>query len=397
MPKTIILIVAAGRGMRAGGNLPKQYQQLAGQAVLTHTLDALQQHPLHSHMAAIIHPDDEELYAAATKNFGERLLPPVFGGETRQQSVLKGLTALAPLLPDLVLIHDAARPFIDPQLIDRVIEGLTREHAVCPAIPVTDTLKQAKSGFITKTADRSKLFAAQTPQGFHFSLIHDLHKKAAKEKNATFTDDASLAEWAGLKVQLVEGSARNHKLTTKRDMQMAELVLAQTYKTETRLGNGFDVHAFEAGDGVILCGIKIPFDRKLKGHSDADVAMHALTDAIYGALGEGDIGQHFPPSEAKWKGADSSIFLKHAVELVTKRGGKVVNIDITIICELPKISPHQDKMRQKLSEIMGINAHRISIKATTTEGLGFTGRKEGIAAQAIANISLPEPREPHDV
>ncbi|MCF6197807.1 MAG: bifunctional 2-C-methyl-D-erythritol 4-phosphate cytidylyltransferase/2-C-methyl-D-erythritol 2,4-cyclodiphosphate synthase [Hyphomicrobiaceae bacterium] len=397
MPKTVLLIVAAGRGMRAGGEIPKQYQQLAGQAVLTHTLEALKGHPLISHMLTIIHPDDIELYEAATRPFGINLLPPVFGGETRQKSVLKGLLALEELNPDLVLIHDAARPFISPRLITHTIEALAHHEAVLPAVPVTDTIKQAKNETIMQTVDRQNLFAAQTPQGFKFPLILDLHKRADLENNVDFTDDASLAEGAGVKVQLVKGSPRNTKLTTKRDMEMAELVLANTSKMETRFGSGFDVHAFEEGDGVTLCGIKIPFDRQLKGHSDADVAMHALTDALYGALGKGDIGQHFPPSDIQWKGVASSVFLKHAVELVTKRGGKIINTDLTIICEQPKISPHQEAMRQNISKIIGIEAHRIAIKATTTEGLGFTGRKEGIAAQAIANISLPVQTENGDV
>ena len=340
MPKTVLLIVAAGRGMRAGGGVPKQYQLLAGKSVLTHTLLAVMNHPLISHTLTIIHPDDKKLYKVATRQFGNKLLPPVMGGDTRQKSVLKGLLALEGLKPDLVLIHDAARPFIGPRLITHTLEELSRYEAVLPAIPVTDTIKQAKNATIIQTVDRQNLFAAQTPQGFRFSLILDLHIKADQKNNMDFTDDASLAEGAGVKVQLVKGSPRNVKLTTKRDMEMAELVLANRSKMETRFGSGFDVHAFEAGDEVTLCGIKIPFDRMLKGHSDADVAMHALTDGLYGALGTGDIGQHFPPSDARWKDVASSVFLKHAVELVMKRGGKIINTDLTIICEQPKISPY---------------------------------------------------------
>ncbi len=397
MPKTVFLIVAAGRGRRAGGEIPKQYQQLAGKAVLTHTLQAVIGHSLVSHIQTLIHPDDQELYKAATHAFGKGLLPPVMGGQTRQKSVMNGLLALQDLNPDFVLIHDAARPFIDPSLITRTIEGLSHHEAVLPAIPVTDTIKQAKHSIVVQTVDRASLFAAQTPQGFSFPYILDLHKKADLVDDADFTDDASLVEWSGNSVQLIEGSDRNIKLTTRRDMEMAELLLANAVQRETRIGSGFDVHAFEEGDAVILCGIKIPFEHQLKGHSDADVAMHALTDAIYGALGAGDIGQHFPPSDRQWKGAASSIFLKHAVDLLTKCGGKIINTDLTIICEQPKISPHQEAMRQNLSQIMDIDAHRISIKATTTEGLGFTGRGEGIAAQAIANISIPAETEADDV
>jgi len=397
MPKTVFLIVAAGRGMRAGGGVPKQYQQLAGKAVLTHTLQAVIGQPAISHTLTIIHPDDKELYKAATHPFGKGLLPPVMGGKTRQKSVLNGLLALRELNPDNVLIHDAARPFIDPQLITRTLEGLSHHEAVLPAIPVTDTIKQVERSIVMRTVDRARLFAAQTPQGFSFPYILDLHKKADLVDNANFTDDASLVEWSGNSVQVIKGSVRNIKLTTQRDMEMAELVLAHALQLETRIGNGFDVHAFEAGNGVTLCGIKIPFDRQLKGHSDADVAMHALTDAIYGALGEGDIGRHFPPTVQKWKDVASAVFLEHAIEMVEKRGGKIINIDLTIICEQPKISLHHQKMREQLARIMDIKAQRISIKATTTEGLGFTGRAEGIAAQAIANISLPVREEPHHV
>ncbi len=389
MPETALLIVAAGRGHRAGGNGPKQYVKLAGKTVLAHTISAFIDLPHVSKIITVIHRDDEALYREAARAFGDRLLPPVFGGDTRQQSVLHGLRALAPLRPGFVLIHDAARPFVDSTLIARVVDGLARHEAVLPAISVTDTIKRVKDELVEETVDRANLYAAQTPQGFAFPLIQELHERAAKEKDVQFTDDVSLAEWAGVRVQRVEGRANNFKLTTPRDMEMAELILAASQQMETRTGSGFDVHPFEAGDAVTLCGITIPFDQKLKGHSDADVAIHALTDALYGALGEGDIGHHFPPSDAQWKGADSSVFLTHATELVAQRGGKIINIDLTIICEKPKISPHQPEMRQKLSQIMKIDAHRISIKATTTEGLGFAGRGEGIAAQAVATISVP--------
>ena len=389
MPETALLIVAAGRGQRVGGDCPKQYFELAGKTVLAHTISAFARLPHISQIITVIHKDDEALYQAATHRFDDRLMPPVFGGDTRQQSVRHGLRALAPSRPDLVLIHDAARPFVDETLVARVLDGLAQHDAVLPAISVTDTIKRVKNNLVEKTVDRADLYAAQTPQGFAFPRILELHERAAKEKDGQFTDDVSLAEWAGVKVQRVEGHANNFKLTTPRDMQMAELILAASPQMETRTGSGFDVHCFEAGDEVTLCGVTIPFDQKLKGHSDADVAMHAITDALYGALGEGDIGQHFPPSDERWKGADSSVFLTHATELVARRGGRIINIDLTIICEWPKISPHQQEMRDKLSQIMKIDAHRISIKATTTEGLGFAGRGEGIAAQAVATVSVP--------
>ncbi len=399
MPNTIILIVAAGRGSRAGGDIPKQYVRLGEKHVLSRTIEACMRHPLVGGIITVIHPDDVELYGAATAEFSEKLLPPVMGGKTRQESVFNGLKALESRHPDFVLIHDAARPFVDSLLINRVIEGLVYQDAVLPVIPVTDTVKQIDNNHVTRTVRRSNLFRAQTPQGFTFQLIVELHKRAKLEKNIVFTDDVSLAEWAGMKVLSVEGSAENQKLTTRRDMEMAELVLAggAARNTETRTGFGFDVHRFEPGDSIMLCGVKIPFDKKLKGHSDADVAMHALTDALYGAIGEGDIGTHFPPGDSQWKGVRSAIFLEHAVGMINERGGKLVNIDLTIVCEQPKISPHREAMRAELGRIMGLEAKRISIKATTTEQLGFTGRGQGIAAQAIASITLPNAREPKDV
>ena len=389
MPKTVILIVAAGRGQRAGGTVPKQYQKLSKRHVLSRTIEVFSRHPLVDQIATVIHLDDAELYAAATAEFGQKLMPPVEGGETRQDSVCKGLEALAHHNPQLVLIHDAARPFVDHDLINRIIEGLSAHDAVLPVIPVTDTIKQIEDGLVQRTVERHHLYGAQTPQGFRFPVILDLHRQAANDKNTSFTDDASIAESAGTDVHCVEGNIENIKLTTKRDMQMAELVLAKDTKTESRIGSGYDVHRFEPGAGVTLCGVTIPFDKQLRGHSDADVAMHALTDALYGALGEGDIGTHFPPDDPQWKDVGSAIFLAHAAELVRKQGGTIVNTDLTIICEQPKITPHRLAMRTELSRIMDIDAHRIAIKATTTETLGFTGRGEGIAAQAVAMISIP--------
>ena len=397
MTKTIVLIVAAGKGMRAGKPMPKQYVNLAGRMVLSRTIDAFIGHQLIAGIAIVICPQDIDLYHQATKEFDRKILPPIFGGKTRQESVFNGLKALQEYAPERVLIHDAARPFVEELLIGRVMQGLYSHDAVLPIIPVTDTIKQVANHLVSATVDRADLFAAQTPQGFRFPLILELHEQAKKEQTTAFTDDVSITENAGIDVLCVEGGPDNHKLTTSGDMKIAELVLSPQQTFETRTGSGFDVHRFEPGNSLILCGIKIPFNKRLKGHSDADVAMHALTDAIYGTIGEGDIGSHFPPNEAKWQGAASSIFLEHAVGLVRKRGGIMINVDVTIICEQPKIGPHREAMRAELSMIMEIDISRIAIKATTTEQLGFTGRNEGIAAQAVATIALPTALEPKNV
>jgi 2-C-methyl-D-erythritol 4-phosphate cytidylyltransferase/2-C-methyl-D-erythritol 2,4-cyclodiphosphate synthase len=390
MAGTYALIVAAGRGTRAGGDVPKQYVRLAGSFVLSRTLRAFLQHHQVDGTLVVIHGDDGELYARATEGLAGHLLPPVDGGATRQQSVCNGLDALAELKPDHVLIHDAARPFVDAALISRVVDGLAAHHCVLPVTAMTDTIKEVRDGVVTATLDRSRLWGAQTPQGFHYAIITDLHRKAADATGVEFTDDASIAEWAGQPVHVVDGAVENRKLTTKADMEMAELQLRadDSAASETRTGFGFDVHGFEPGDGVWLCGVKVPFDRKLKGHSDADVAMHALTDAILGAIGAADIGHHFPPSDPQWKGAASKRFLEHAAALVAERGGRLVNVDVTIVCERPKVGPHREAMRATLAAILGIDVVRVSVKATTTEGLGFTGRQEGIAAQAVANVAI---------
>ncbi len=397
MTKTIVLIVAAGKGLRAGQDVPKQYVDLAGRMVLSRTIEAFIAHQLIAGIAIVISPQDIELYHQATKEFSDKLLPSINGGKTRQESVYNGLKTLQEYAPDRVLIHDAARPFVENLLIDRVLQGLENHDAVLPILPVTDTIKQVANHLVSATVDRTDLFAAQTPQGFNFLHILDLHEQAQKDTTTTFTDDVSIAESAGIEVLCVDGGHDNHKLTTSRDMKIAQLILSDQQPLETRIGSGFDVHRFEPGDGVILCGVKIPFNKQLKGHSDADVAMHALTDAIYGSIGEGDIGSHFPPNQAQWQGAASNIFLQHAVELVRERGGNIVNVDVTIICEQPKIGPHREAMRAALSTIMETDISRISIKATTTEQLGFTGRNEGIAAQAVATIALPTALEQKNV
>jgi 2-C-methyl-D-erythritol 4-phosphate cytidylyltransferase/2-C-methyl-D-erythritol 2,4-cyclodiphosphate synthase len=313
----------------------------------------------------------------------------VIGGDTRQVSVLKGLQALAEQPPGIVLIHDGARPFVDAVLIGNVIAALSDADGALPVTLVTDTIKRSLDGkTVGGTEDRTQLFAAQTPQGFRFNAIYNAHRRAI-EMSDGFTDDAAIAEWAGLSVALAQGNTRNIKITLPDDFERAERMMTEGQAMETRVGSGYDVHAFTDGDAVILGNIKILHTARLKGHSDADVVLHALSDAIYGALADGDIGKHFPPSEMEWKNADSSIFLEHAAGLVRQRGGRLVHMDATIICEYPKIGPHVEAMRARIAEITGVSVDRVAVKATTSERLGFTGREEGIAAQAVATIELP--------
>lgn len=387
MAGTVALIVAAGRGSRLGGEIPKQYLPIAGQALLRYSLDTLVNHPAIDAVRLVIHPDDRKLYDQATAGYA--LAEPVPGGATRQQSVLNGLESLASQAPDRVLIHDGARPFLDRGTIDRVLAALDKAPGAIAALPVADTVKRATGDqAITDTIDRRGLWRAQTPQGFRFADILKAHQAQAGRE---LTDDAAVAEQSGLKVSVVEGSEDNFKVTTREDLARAErrVVGGSASDYEYRTGSGFDVHAFEPGDGVWLCGVKVPFTAKLKGHSDADVALHALTDAILGAIGAGDIGQHFPPSDPQWKGANSAQFIKHAADIVMQRGGMITHLDVTVICERPKLGPHRESMTAKLAEILGIAPHRVSVKATTTENLGFTGRGEGIAAMASATVRLP--------
>jgi len=385
----VALVVAAGRGERAGdGGVPKQYRPIAGVPLLARTLAALLAAPRIGRVVPVIGEDQGELYAALGLD-DPRLAPPVTGGETRQVSVLKGLEALAADAPDMVLIHDGARPFVDAAVIDSVIAALDGADGALPVTLVTDTIKRSTDGkTVGGTEDRTQLFAAQTPQGFHFAPIYDAHRRAIAMSDG-FTDDAAIAEWAGLSVALAEGDARNFKVTLPGDFERAERTIEGERAMETRVGSGFDVHAFGEGDAVILGNISIPHSAKLKGHSDADVVLHALSDALYGALADGDIGKHFPPSEMEWKDADSAQFLEHAAGLVRARGGRIVHLDATIICERPKIGPHVEPMRKRIAEIAGISASRVAVKATTSERLGFTGREEGIAAQAVATIEVP--------
>jgi 2-C-methyl-D-erythritol 4-phosphate cytidylyltransferase / 2-C-methyl-D-erythritol 2,4-cyclodiphosphate synthase len=388
--KTIVaLVVAAGRGERAGTiGLPKQYRSVAGKPLLTRTLDALLAVKAIDRVIAVIGAGQEEMFADLGLS-DARLAAPVIGGETRQVSVLKGLESLAGQPPDIVLIHDGARPFVDAALIGNVIAALADADGALPVTLVTDTIKRSLDGkTVGGTEDRTQLFAAQTPQGFHFNAIYNAHRRAI-EMSDGFTDDAAIAEWAGLSVALAQGNTRNIKITLPDDFERAERMLTEGQTMETRVGSGYDVHAFAEGDAVVLGNIAIPHTARLKGHSDADVVLHALADAIYGALADGDIGKHFPPGEMKWKDADSSIFLEHASELVRQRGGRLVHMDATIICEHPKIGPHVGAMRARIAEIARVSVDRVAIKATTSERLGFTGREEGIAAQAVATIELP--------
>ncbi len=387
MSDAAALVVAAGRGHRFGAELPKQFLSLAGKPVLRHALEAFAAHPAIGAVQTVIHRDDRDLYQAAAT--GLDLRPPADGGATRQDSVHLGLAALADLAPKRVLIHDAARPFVSGEIIDRVLAGLESHAGVIPAVPVADTLKRVEDGSVSGTVDRSGLWRAQTPQGFRYADILAAHADLAGRE---LTDDAALLEAAGLTVGIVEGAERNFKITSKDDMERAEGLLSGG-RRETRCGTGFDVHRFgppvPGGLTIQLCGVAVPYDRALLGHSDADVGLHAITDAIFGALGQGDIGSHFPPSDPQWKGADSAVFLRAAGELAAARDGRIVHLDVTLICEAPKIGPRREAMVARIAEILELDPGRVSVKATTTESLGFTGRREGIAAQATASLELP--------
>ncbi len=379
--KVAALIVAAGRGHRAGAPLPKQYLDLNGQTILRRSAKAFLDSGLVHVVQVVIHPADRPLYDESTD--GLALLEPCAGGASRQDSVRLGLEALAGESPDLVLIHDAARPFVSATLIRAVIDGLSNNEAVIPGLAVTDTIKQVDGGIITGNIDRDSLRRAQTPQGFRYRTILAAHRALADV--ADLTDDAAVAERAGHAVHVVDGDERNIKVTTPEDV--AALSVQAMIPCS---GTGFDVHRLGPGDHVMLCGHRIPHSQGLIGHSDADVALHALVDAILGAVGAGDIGRHFPPSDPQWKGVPSRLFLEEAVRLVRAQGGRIANVDVTIICEAPKVTPHVEPMTAVLTEILGIPASRINVKATTTEKLGFTGRGEGIAAQATASVLLPD-------
>ncbi|MCV0396854.1 MAG: bifunctional 2-C-methyl-D-erythritol 4-phosphate cytidylyltransferase/2-C-methyl-D-erythritol 2,4-cyclodiphosphate synthase [Rhizobiaceae bacterium] len=390
--KVGVVIVAAGRGERAGGpgGGPKQYRSIGGRAILDLTIERFVNHPRIGPIVVVIHADDEELFHTTCGPRNDRI-GCVIGGMTRQASTLAGLEWLERHEPEIVLIHDGVRPFIDASLLDRVVDSIGPAQGAVPALPVSDTLKRVTpDGLVAETVPRGNLFAAQTPQGFPYDAILEAHRRAASEGRDLFTDDAAIAEWAGITVRTVEGSTDNLKITWPEDLAMADERLAERrFFPDVRTGNGYDVHSFEAGDQVTLCGIAIPYRRRLSGHSDADVGLHALTDALLATCGGGDIGVHFPPSDSQWKGAASTIFVEHAVRLVREKGGRIANADVTLICEAPRIAPHRDAMTSKMAAMLGIEHTRVSVKATTNERLGFIGREEGIAAIATATVVYP--------
>jgi 2-C-methyl-D-erythritol 4-phosphate cytidylyltransferase/2-C-methyl-D-erythritol 2,4-cyclodiphosphate synthase len=384
---TAAILVAAGRGLRAGAGGPKQYRSIGGKTVIFRAMEAFCTHPGVAAVQPVLHPDDVNMFNAAVSGLAYQV--PTNGGATRQASVHAGLEALALQKPDIVLIHDAARPFVSQAVISRAIEAASRTGAAIPAIAVADTVKLVDAGgHIEATPERARLRIAQTPQSFRYDAILDAHRRAAREGRHDFTDDAALAEWAGLTVATFEGDVANMKLTTPEDFVREEARLASALG-DIRTGTGYDVHAFGDGDHVMICGVRVPHTKGFLAHSDGDVGLHALVDAILGALADGDIGSHFPPSDEKWKGAASHQFLKYAVDRVTARGGRIANLEVTLICERPKIGPHRDVMRARIAEIAGVDISRVAVKATTSERLGFTGREEGIAATASATIRLP--------
>lgn len=383
MPRTAALIVAGGTGTRFGAGLPKQYCPLGGTPILRRTMQAFRACPAVSSLQVVIGAGHAPHYAMVVSSLP--LPPPIVGGATRQDSVRRGLEALANSRPEFVLIHDAARPLVSQRLIEAVIAALEAgAEAAVPLLPVSDSLRKREADSVGPAIPREGLCRAQTPQGFVYRAIREAHERFA---GSNASDDIALAERAGKTIVAVPGEEANIKITTASDMAFAERLIAGS--TETRVGTGFDVHRFTNGDHLWLCGVPIPHDRGLEGHSDADAGLHALTDAILGALAAGDIGQHFPPSEERWRGAPSRLFLQHAAELVRQRGAAILHCDITIICEQPKIGPHREAMRASVAEMLGLDVSRVSVKATTTEGLGFSGRGEGLAAQAVATIRLP--------
>ena len=350
-------------------------------------MEAFCTHPGICAVQPVLHPDDITMFSEACR--GLIHAAPADGGATRQASVHAGLEALASEKPDIVLIHDAARPFVSQALISRAIDAASRTGAAIPAITVADTIKLVDAdGNIEATPERARLRIAQTPQSFRYDVILDAHRRAARNRRNDFTDDAALAEWAGLTVATFEGDVANMKLTTPEDFVREEARFASLLG-DIRTGTGYDVHAFGEGDHVMICGVRVPHAKGFLAHSDGDVGLHALVDAILGALADGDIGSHFPPSDPKWKGAASHQFLKYAVDRVAARGGRISNLEVTLICERPKIGPHRDIMRARIADITGVDISRVAVKATTSERLGFTGREEGIAATASATIRLP--------
>lgn len=394
MGKIVALITASGRGTRlsvGGEGIPKQYMPLAGVPMLRHTILAFLNHPKIDDVMCTIHPDDVKLYQEAT--IGLDLLNPVFGGQTRQISVHNGLEALKEYNPQKVLIHDGARPFVTKRVINGILDKLETHPAVIPAIAIEDTIKKYRDGKIEWTLERDNLWRAQTPQGFIYKDILKAHKNL---KHMNFTDDAALDEYCGIPVAIVPGSQNNFKITTEEDYDRAKRVIAMridNVREEVRCGIGYDVHAFrdrkEGEDGFIkIAGVEVKYDKKMEAHSDGDVAIHSIIDALLGAIGEGDIGEHFSDQDPKWENCDSREMLRIANHILRKRGARILNIDVTVVCEAPKISKYKKQMEETIAETLGIKAQRVNLKATTTEKLGFLGRKEGIAANAICSVSV---------
>ncbi|MCE2993613.1 MAG: bifunctional 2-C-methyl-D-erythritol 4-phosphate cytidylyltransferase/2-C-methyl-D-erythritol 2,4-cyclodiphosphate synthase [Alphaproteobacteria bacterium] len=381
--KTAAIIVAAGNSIRFGSGIPKQYNKLGSVTVIEHTIQQFLDNRDIDYVLVVISKEHQDLYSKSVKGH-KKLLDYVYGGDTRQKSVFAGLKRLAELKVENVLIHDAARPFVTDDIILKTIDALRAVKAVDVAVDITDTIKFKES---FELVDRDALYATQTPQAFDFKTIYSLHQQYQSQN---FTDDISLAKKAGLEIALVEGYKMNFKITTQDDLIMANNMIAKTYVT--KIGMGFDVHEIEASVSgkVPVCGINIECGYKVIAHSDGDVGLHALVDALLGAIGAGDIGHHFPPSDEKWKGCDSLVFLKHAYQLVKAEGGLISNIDITILCETPKVNPHKEEMISKIAQALEINKKTINVKATTTEKLGFLGRKEGIAANAVASVRFEE-------
>ncbi len=386
-----VVIVAAGRGERAGtADGPKQFRLIGGKPIIYRTVEAFAGHPRIGTIVVVHHGDDGAIMRQALGGMADRVaLTP--GAATRQSSTLEGLRHLRACDPDCAgaMVHDGVRPFVGTALLDRVVASVTPLRGAIPALPVSDTLKRCDTArIISATVPRADLYAAQTPQAFPLVPLLAAHERAAAANREDFTDDAAIAEWAGISVTVVAGEPDNVKLTWAKDIAMADEKLGGALP-DVRTGNGYDVHAFAPGDHVTLCGVRVPHDRALSGHSDADVALHALTDALLATCGAGDIGDHFPPSDPRWKGAASRIFIEHAVGIVADKGGRITNADITLIAEAPRIGPHREAMRESMAAMLGISADRCSVKATTNEKLGFVGRREGMAAIATATVVFP--------
>jgi 2-C-methyl-D-erythritol 4-phosphate cytidylyltransferase/2-C-methyl-D-erythritol 2,4-cyclodiphosphate synthase len=395
--RSLALIVAAGRGLRAGEGLPKQYRTLGGSMVLARTLRALAGHDAIDLVTVAIHPDDVALYdmavSALEPAFRAKLTAPVHGGATRAETVRRALASFGEAEEGAsVLIHDGARPFVSPALIGRAVAAAEQHQAAVPVLPVTDTMKEVtEAGLITRTLERDRLRTIQTPQAFRLGTIRKAHEAAAQAGRSDFPDDGAVIEWAGIPLASFAGDPANIKLTHPEDFMVAEARLNAITPLVTRVATGYDVHAFGPGDHVWLGGVKVAHDRGVVAHSDGDVALHALCDAVFGVIGDGDIGVHFPPSDERWRGASSDQFLAFACERLRARGGIIDHLDVSVVCERPKIGPYRIAMVARIAAIAGIPATCVGLKATTSERLGFTGRSEGLAALATVTARLPAP------